>query len=305
MIDMEKVAQVAAATAAYKSIEIELDDQRRLASVMQEMRLVGRLLPPGKPHDGMIVSLPSGAGKSMVAERVVRAAEVETGAEVDAGPVRRVTLDTLGTVKSLWSSILEDLGDPYYASGHETLLRKRVRAALARMHVELLIIDEFNHVTEKNSARQVANAIKNLLTKGWVPVVVMGTSEELADLPDNAAFERRMVKSPGLPPRIWARTADQESWTGFLKGLDEGLLAASVLTERSYLDDSTVARALCMLCDGYVGHAHWIVGEALKDAVRRGRPRIGLDDLARNGDAFLVKHKRAGSLNPLHALLTR
>ncbi len=130
-------------------------------------------------------------------------------------------------------------------------------------------------------------------------------AQELADLPDNTAFERRMVKSPGLPPRIWGRGDDEKSWAGFLKGIDEGLLAAKILTERSHLDELTVARALCMLCDGYVGYAHWIVGEALKDAVRMGRPRIGLDDLARNGEAFLVKHKRAGSLNPLHALLSR
>lgn len=294
--------RVAAATAAFDCIRVELPDQRRLAAVLHEMRFTGNLLPPGKPRPGMIVSLPSRSGKTASAERAAREAAEEMGLPADRGPIRIVTLDTMGTVKSLWSSILECLGDPHFASGHETLLRKRVRAAIINEVIQLLIIDEFNHAAEKTQVRQIVNSIKNLLGAGWVPVAVFGTSDELDALPANPSFAGRMIKSPGLPPRVWGHAGSEGTWKEFLRGLDEGLMEAKIMDERSRLDEEDVARAMCELCEGLVGRAHWVVGEALKDAVRRGRPSISLPDLARNGDALLIALERPGAPNPLQAL---
>ena len=218
------------------------------------------------------------------------------------GPIRIVLADTLGTVKSVWSCILEGLGDPHYATGSEPLLKKRLRKALTREGIELIIIDEFNHVAEERNANRVVNAIKNLLSAGWVSVVICGTSTELDSLPSNPGFSRRMVKHPGLPPRVWGQPADAASWTKFVLGLDEGMVERGILDERSNLDAPLLAEALCNLCDGLVGQAHWIIQESMKDAVRRGRSCIGREDLSANAEAWLIKNGRFGEHNTIAAL---
>lgn len=81
------------------------------------------------------------------------------------------------------------------------------------------------------------------------------------------------------------------------------MLELGILTESSRLHDEAVARALCMAVDGRIGNAHWIVGEALKDAVRGGKPSISLRLLSKNTEAFLTRKEWIGRSNPLAALL--
>lgn len=296
---IRRITAVGKAEAAFRSISVDLTDQRRLAAVGLEMLVASQCLPDGAPRPGMIVSEPTGAGKSAAGERIVAEAAAMVGTSIQDSPARLITLDTVGSVKSIWSSILEGLGDPHFESGTETLQRKRVRKALMRSGIHLLMIDEFNHVADASQARRGVNAMKNLLTAGWTSVIVMGTSAELDTLPANSPFERRMIRNPGLPARVWSR--DAGSWTGYLAEVDEQIVSLKLLDERSGLDQPALAQALCHLCDGMIGDAHWTILESLKDAVRRGLPAISLHDLIANGDALLRKRPNRG-INPLGGL---
>lgn len=199
---------VANAYASFRTIDHDYAPQRRLAAVVREMQFMSMALPEGAQRPGMLIAGPSGAGKSRTAEKAAAEAAAEVGALPDRGPVRIVTLDPVGTVKALWSSVLEHLGDPHWASGSEATLRKRVLKALKREGVEVLVIDEFNHSCEKSSSPQVVNTIKNLLTIGAVSVVVVGTAKELRTLPGNEGFDRRLVKHPGLPDCTWQTSSE-------------------------------------------------------------------------------------------------
>jgi hypothetical protein len=296
----KRAEAVGRAEAQFREIRIDLRDQRKLAAVGLEMLYTSLNTPVGKPRPGMIVSEPAGAGKSEAANKLVLMAEQATGSLPGKGPAKLVTLDTVGSVKSVWSSILEGLGDPNYNAGDETLQLKRVKKALSRESVDVLVLDEFNHLADSTQGKRGANAVKNLLTAGWVAVVVMGTSNELDGMADNPGYERRMMKSPGLPARTWKN--DSESWTAFLGELDEQIVARRILTGRAGLDREAVAMALCSVCCGMVGDAHWIVLESLKDAVRRGASSITLRDVATNADALMRKRKRGGT-NGLSLLL--
>ncbi len=297
---IKRIIAVGRAEALFRSIDVDLADQRRLAAAGLEMLETSRAMAPGELRPGMFVPEPSGSGKSAAARRIVLEAAKMAGVPPERSPARLITLDTVGSVKSIWSSILEGLGDPNFEAGYETLQRKRTSKAIARNGVHLLMIDEFNHVADASQARRGSNAIKNLLTAGWTSVIVLGTSEELNGMPDNAGFERRMIRSPGLPARTWPR--DAASWTAYLGELDARIVEMKLLDERAGLDREVVAKAMCSLCDGVIGDAAWVVREALKDAVRLDRKSISLRDLADNGDALLRK-KRTRRINPLGALL--
>lgn len=292
--------RVSPGVAAFRRILLPLDTHATLAGVLEEMRLSAMVRLPGEPAEGLFVKEPSGSAKSTVAKRYCRRIENLVDAEFEKGPVRLITVGEEGTAKTFWSSILEHLGDPYYATGSEANMKKRVHKALKREGVMLLIVDELNHTVDKSHAGQILNAIKNMLTKGWVSIVVMGSSDELDRLPRNDSFQARMVECPGLPPLTWARYAPE--WSKFCSDLDERLVKDGILRAPSHLGEPARAQALCNIAEGLVGRLMWLIETALRNTLRRGAHCISLSDLVAAGDALLRKYPRNGAVNPLAAL---
>ncbi len=292
--------RVSPGTSAFRRIVLPLGTHATLAGVFEEMRLSAMTRLPGEPAEGLFVKEPSGSAKSTVAKRFCRRIENLVGADFGKGPVRLVTVGEEGTAKTFWSSILEDLGDPYYATGSEANMKKRVHKALGREGVRLLIVDELNHTVNKSHAGQILNAIKNMLTKGWVSIVVMGSSEELDRLPRNDSFQGRMLESPGLPCLTWAHHA--ASWSEFCRDLDSRLVSDKILRAASDLGEPARARALCNISEGLVGRLMWLIETALRNTLRQNADCISLVHLVAAGDALLRKYPREGAVNPLAAL---
>lgn len=292
--------RVSPGVAAFRRILLPLDTHATLAGVLEEMRLSAMVRLPGEPAEGLFVNEPSGSAKSTLAKRFCRRIESLVCAELGKGPVRLITVGEEGTAKTFWSSILEHLGDPYYATGSEANLKKRVHKALEREGVMLLIVDELNHTVDKSHAGQILNAIKNMLTLGWVSIVVMGSSEELNRLPRNDSFQARMLESPGLPRLTWARHAT--AWSTFCRQLDEQLEQNGILRAASDLGEPARAQALCNIAEGLVGRLMWLIETALRNTLRRDADCISLTDLIGAGDALLRKYPREGAVNPLAAL---
>ncbi|MHC9419182.1 TniB family NTP-binding protein [Sphingomonas citri] len=295
-----KTDRVSPGVAAFRRIFLPLDTHTTMAGVFEEMRLSAMIRLPGEPAEGMFIKEPSGSAKSTVANRFCRRVEQLVGAEFKKGPVRLVTVGEEGTAKTFWSSILEHLGDPYYATGSEANLKKRVQKALKREKVVLLIVDELNHTVDKSHAGQILNAIKNMLTLGWVSIVAMGSSAELDRLPQNDSFQGRMVESPGLPRLVWSDHA--ETWSTFCTKLDEQLVERLILRSASDLGTPARSLALCNICEGLIGRLMWLVETALRNTLRRDADCISLVDLVSAGNALLRKYPREGAVNPLAAL---
>lgn len=295
-----KTDRVSPGVAAFRRIFLPLETHMTMAGVFEEMRLSAMARLPGEPAEGLFIKEPSGSAKSTVANRFCRRVEQLVGAELRKGPVRLITVGEEGTAKTFWSSILEHLGDPYYATGSEANLKKRVHKALKREGVVLLIVDELNHTVDKSHAGQILNAIKNMLTLGWVSIVVMGSSVELNRLPQNDSFQARMLESPGLPRLAWSDHA--ATWSTFCTKLDEQLVERLILRSASDLGTPARAQALCHISEGLIGRLMWLVETALRNTLRRDADCISLADLVSAGDSLLRKYPREGAVNPLAAL---
>lgn len=250
-----------------------------LSKQMDVLRLSNRDRAPGDPTEGMCVLLPPGVGKTTAAKMLAVSAAARAGTTADHGPVFITRVDTEDSI-SLWNSILRDLGDPYWTVGYPKNLKARAIKLLKKRGVELIIIDEFNHCVDRNQARLLMNTVKELLNAGIAPVVVMGTDDELEQLPRIPAFERRMIAAPTIGPLDWEDPYHKKNFIGFLQGLDVGITSQDILTRSSHLNRTNLAEALCLCCDGVIGYAHWVVRDALATVLRRDGDRIETFDLA-------------------------
>lgn len=295
-------ARVGERIAAFKGMEpIPLPILTALAARMDVLRHTGRQQRPGSPHDGMCVKLPSGVGKSTSARMLVRSAAERAGVPGDESPVLLVELATEET-ESLWSAILRALGDPYWDVGYPKGLKKRAIKYLTKRRIELIIVDEFNHCVDRGQAREIMNTIKLILNAGIVPVVCMGTDEELDKLPRLPAFERRMISAPLIGPLNWEDEEHRKNWRGFLQGLDRAIVELKILPDSSGLGSMALAEALITSCGGVIGYAHWVVQDALTDVLSRGGKAIERLDLALSVNRLFVKHGLYGLENNLGSM---
>ena len=296
----DTTARVAAAIATFKNKKaIPLPVLTRFVKEMDVLRQAGALLEPGVQQDGMCVCLPSGVGKSTAAKMLQASVAARAGVPASESSVLLVELDVEETL-SVWSCILEPLGDPYYNVGYPRNLKSRALKLLRKRGIDLIIIDEFNHAVDRGQAREIMNTIKQILNAGIAPVVVMGTDEEVEKLPGNKAFERRMVDHSAFGPLDW--TANQKDWQGFLIGLDRAIVQANILPSRSNIGSMEMAEAMCEACAGVIGYAHWVVQDALTTVLKRGGSSIERLDLAVSVNRLFVKESLFGRVNAVQAL---
>lgn len=293
-----KAPRVSRGVTKYGRIFLAVKAQNAFAGILEEMRLTSIERHLGEPSELLLLKEPPLAGKTTAATRYCRKIEELLGAEPDCGPVRLITVGEKGTMRTVWSSILSGLGDPNPEIGSEDKLKKRVQKALKKYGIQLLIIDELNHTVDKHQVREILNALKNMITLGWVSIVAMGSSDELDQLPDNDGFEARLVDCPGLPPMTFG-----EDWSTFCKRLDERMVADGIFDSLSGIDDDARARGMWQITFGSVGRLKWLIGTAMRHALRRDGDHIALQDLITAGDALLMKFPKPGAINPLQVLL--
>lgn len=213
-----------------------------------------------------------------------------------------VTLDTTGTPRSAIVSCLEELGDEYATEGTEATLLKRLKVGLQREGVELLIIDELNHCSQKVLGKDVSNTLKNMLTKGWVPIAFLGTSDADRLFKGNKELRGRCQAQLSLAPVNLDSDADMEQWEGFLAGIDEELVRRGLLSRKSDLAAPDIAEKLCIACGGLIGGLSMVLEDALCAVVRRRGKSITIADLHR---AVELRYVLEGEIdaNPLDDLL--
>jgi hypothetical protein len=278
--------------------EIRLADPRQHASVeaMEQLRVSSIGRAPGAPTRGLMIIQPSGSGKSESAKQFKAFVEGQPGRDPSLTPVLHVTLETVGTPKSAIVSCLEALGDEYAMDGSEPLLLKRLKKAIEKEGVEIMIIDELNHCSQKVMGKDVSNTLKNMLTRGWAPLILMGTSDASRLFKGNRELRNRCHPQLSLAP--FDPEVDIDAWRAFLEGMDEQIVSRELLSDSSNLGNADVAKALCIACGGLIGEVCLVIEDALCAVVRRRDRSIGVNDLHH---AINVRYVLTGDLaaNPL------
>lgn len=281
---------VGSGLAAFEDIIISTPPQMTAVRQMHSLLAMGQRQPEGQQRRAYRYLHHSGTGKSTCAKILRDHVQNEPGRDPAKKPVLHVTLSTTGTPKSLASSILDALGDNYSTRGEAELLLRRVRQGIKEFGVELLIIDELNHFRYKNLARDAANTIKNILTLGWVPIVLMGTTEAQSLFSENRELKNRCAPQVVLAPyNVNDKDGDLKMWTDFLGKLDTEMVTRDILSTISGLAEPRLAEDLCRASNGLIGELHNILLAALEQVLLKGEDHISHQRLVDAVDAWCIQ----------------
>jgi hypothetical protein len=273
--------------AAFEDIIVPTKAQKTAVRQMHSLLKMGEKQPEGQQRRAYRYLHQSGAGKSTCAKILQAFVESEAGYDPDTKPVLHVTLSTTGTPKSLASSILAAMGDNYSTRGEAELLLRRVQQGLKDLKVKLLIIDELNHFKQKSLATDAANTIKNILSLGWVPIVLMGTTDAQSLFANNRELKNRCAPQVVLAPYS-DQAADQEQWANLLRQIDGELVKRNVLRRHSGLGEKTLAAKLRLCSNGLIGECHNILMAALEATLLADEDSISYQRLIDAVDAWCM-----------------
>ena len=298
----ERARRVGEARRKFQEIRLAVPRQHAQIEAMEELRTssVGRT--PGTGTRALRIIQPSGAGKSECAIQFKRFVEGQPGRDPSKTPVHHLTLDTTGTPRSAIVSCLEELGDEYSTDGSEKDLLKRLKRAIEREGIEILIIAELNHCSEKVVGKDVSDTLKNMLTKGWVAIVFCGTSDADKLFKRNKELRGRSHPQLALSPIYPEHAGDLKEWMDFCAGMDGQMVKLKLVKREAGLGEQKLAKALCEACGGLIGGLALVLEDALAEVTRRRGAVITVADLHR---AVEIRYVLEGELdaNPLDALV--
>lgn len=272
--------RVVEAKKRYRGIYITMPRDHAVMHMAEELRLTA-LATPGQHQQGGRSLAPTGSGKTSLARQYQRVIEARQEHRAGSRPVVIVALERACTSKRLFSGILRELGDDFYDRGTEDTLKKRAYMLLRVLGVQLLFIDEVQHLNFRSSERNdVTDTLKRFLDDGVVPVIFIGTNDALEMFQRNKQLSNRLVPPCDLDPLDIKSGTDRTIFRQFLRRLDSELVERGILQSLSQLDDIRIVKCLFAISEGVIGRAVNLIGAALEIAIRREAERIELFDLS-------------------------
>lgn len=181
-------------------------------------------------------------------------------------PVALLTIPSAPTVKGIYIAFLESLGI-HGAMGTVEALRYRARILCKSCGVELFLVDELNHLTDRGQIRTreaVGDALKEMLDALSIPTVFSGASRSHIIFDTNMQLRSRVMAS--LTLRAFNLEERFEDLRGFIFALSN---ADQDERTANWLSSSEIASRIFFATDGiHRGVARFIfqVGEALRGA---------------------------------------
>lgn len=290
---------VANKIAAFRSIIIPYPPHILFHSRCDYMRKLG-IANRGKPQMGLRMLAPSGSGKSTAALEYIAFVERLTPPTDSFVPIVYVALESATTSKRLMVQILHALGDPMAERGTEQALRRRAIDYLRRLGVQLLIIDEVQHLNFRSSAKaDVTDALKSFLDAGVTPIVFLGTDEARPMFKSNLQLNGRLLAPLDMPKLEPSKSEDRDLFASFVSGLCEGIDERGVLDPSTDLISHDVLGSLMEVSSGVVGRVARLFEIAIEIALRRGGRSLEVADLSLAVDRWALSQNFA-KRNPFH-----
>lgn len=194
-------------------------------------------------------------------------------------PVFYSVIPSNATVKGLASRLLEDLGDPLYDKGTTTNMTSRLCRLIKECKVELIIMDEFQHLINGDSdkvLKSTADWLKDILNRTKVPIVLMGMPSSIRILTANAQLMRRFATKFELKAFSWTPVEEREDFMRFLMMLEK----AMPMPKPSMLYSESMALRVFCSTKGIISNAKKLISKAAERTYERGLANITMEVLA-------------------------
>jgi len=256
---------------------------------MRECQALSRLA--NEPHCLSLEGV-TGAGKStLVRDYAALFPRIEEAAGTRV-PVFYVETPSPVTVKGMAATMLASLGDPAAHTGALWSMNFRLVRLMKACQVELVILDDFHHLIDKETNRileQVSDWLKVLIKETNIPFLVVGIEGKVERILEaNAQLSRLFAARQTLTPLHYHQTdeASLQEFARFVQYTEEALVIALPDT----LSRAELLRRLHVATRGVVGnlmnllrYAAWLTRQQQQDT-------IALSTLAAAYDKRLSKH---------------
>ena len=202
-----------------------------------------------------------------------------------------VTLKGKATFHTIATAVLESLGDPRPDYGNLAAKDRRIRMLIRRQNVEIIFIDEMQHAVDgarDKVIQECCDWLKSLIDTTCVCFVFIGMPEVEKLLQHDMQFRRRCWAPVRMSVMRYDTKDQRVVFRTILAGLDQG----TGLKNSVRLADEDTALQMFVASAGRIALVHKLVSAAGANAIREGRPGIGIEDLAlayeeRMGDVTL------------------
>lgn len=176
------------------------------------------------------------------------------------------------------SKILLNMGDPNYDRGTENNMTVRILSFVEKCEVEMIIVDEFQHLIDsesKNVLNKASNWVKNLSNEVRIPILVCGMPESNKVFVYNEQLDRRFCEKQSLQPFSYQSKEEEIEFRAFLNGLDKQL----PFPEQAFLADPVLAKKIFYATKGNPYYIKKLIEESTVQALKSGSDLISEDDL--------------------------
>ena len=251
-----------------------------------------------KAGGGLLITGPSGVGKTTILEQYLRYFPREMAAQKTIIPVLHIVTPASPTVKSFTEAILLALNDPIAHRGSAEEKTVRIYKLLKGCEVELLLIDEFQHFYYARTAmefRHITDWLKNMISVSGLAVVLTGLEEAKQVVYTNEQLARRFSSSIHISQFALNNEDDFVEFRAVLKGFQEKLPMAVEAPLRG------VNLAICFFIasDGIIDYVRKILEGAVTAAARAGLDMLDLSTYEA-GFRLNVWPEVPDKLNPFH-----
>lgn len=270
----------------------------RMTTIFEAIRTCHDLNPVSAEPQCLMLTGPTGVGKSTLLNSYAALYPSVMLAEVTRSPLLKVTVPAKATIRNFITRLLVGVGDPLADKGTVGSMELRLLHLMAVCQVEVLMVDDLQHFVDRDSERvlhDISNWLKNLVKATGVTCVIAGLPEAEAVLSANPQLGRLFGDPHCLHPFTWDNQHPEtiQEFRTFLKTL-ESLLP---LPQPSHLASMETAWRCFVASGGCMAYVMNLVRRATYYAIQQGGLALDARLLAMAFDNRL-SGKRRGLANP-------
>lgn len=231
--------------------------------------------------DCMIVVGDTGSGKTTLINKYLAQNPRLEANDRSVIPILSTSLPPNATPITASEQLLSDLGDPLaFSRGNDPVkIAKEMSELMKLCGVELIIIDEFQHMIDRKNKQilhSAADWLKMLIVRSKIPIVLFGMPYSVVILKANSQLAGRFELQHSLEPFRLNSNKNRVAYKTFLTKLEEAL----PFEDASGLTSTEMLKRIYAFSEGNLRRIRNLVNRASRIALLESSDKVLLKHLA-------------------------
>lgn len=257
-------------------------------------RSINTTMTRGEPASALLTGEP-GTGKSTVCKIALSHFGEKRIVTTDAGtteivPAFYCSLQAGATIKSLTTSMLQELGSDY-VTGNSSTLFKRLVTLLKTCQTKLIVLDEFDNLLRKGaekSREQVCDWVRTLLNETLVPVAIVGIPSCEDIINAHPQLSRRYPYRHKMHHFTYSALDPASAFSKTLRAFGTAIRKIGEFDKSINLSTDQPLKAMYLATGGNMNGIRQILNDAFRLALLRNDGSFGLNDLIGATDLSVI-----------------